>query len=973
MKRKLLLGSAVIPALLASGAMAQVVNFHDSNNNASLTGFIGECCGDSYNELFAGQGAYLDPGNEIWNGFGATDAFGSGAYYSGDSSSGPVWPQQYGNPGNPYAAYSPSYNAAAGWISSTGSSIYNYDTASATTSGNSTSGGQFSQVTLLVGGYGQDSGDPIGRAQGVPNGTPSFLLLESAQNSGAGAAEVFTLQNVPAGTNTYGLFLYGANFNNNAGTLFSVNSGSAHGGIDATLNSGIGAPAATYVEGQNFVIFENVTADASSNITITATANPLAGVGNSNVANEIDVNGFQWIFNPPPTALGSTAAQNVWAGGTANFSFSPVFAASPSFQWQSIIGGVTNDLADSSTISGSGTTNLTISDVSSNNVGLYQCLISTASATNTSPAAPLTILTSTATGPLRAGDSTSVVGDVLQPGDLLSDFNNTNTYPFNSIPPPFNMQVNNVQDNTLDQYENFGTNGSTAPFEGPVGFTFTPKVGASVVTGLRLFTSSSHPEDDPADFLLQGSNDGGNTFTPIVGGLLALPPQRNAAGGPINITNQVLEEIDFTNTTAYATYQLTFTNVNDDSTASNGVQIAEIQFLGSLAPLKPGIFQQPQSIEVVVLGGTLDASVVAGGPGPLYYQWYFNTSNQIPNATNALLTLANLQATNVGNYTCVISNSYGSTNSTALDVVYSFEPTFNSNGSGWTMTNNGVSPAQGTFITNNVIELTDTYYDEITSFFFDTPMYIGAFKASFIYTDVNADGVSNGTADGFTFCIQNTAAGPSVLQTGADRSGIGYYQMTNSAALATELYNFDAGYGPDNGPGIAFVAGGQGTLSLVPGGYVYGPTGNASVISGDGIQYAILYDGNNLTVTLTDTNNPSETYATNYVVGPLSAIVGGDTAYIGFTASTGGYTAFAIQTIANFSYTPIPLLSAAESAGHVVISWPTAIGGYSLQQSSSLSSTNWTTVPGPFTIVSNQYQNVVPSPTGNQFYRLVVP
>jgi hypothetical protein len=972
MKRKLLLSSTVLPVLLASGAMAQVVNFHDADNNASLTGFIGECCGDSYNELFAGQGAYSDPGNDIWNGFGATGAYGNGAYYSGGFGSGTPWPLQYGNPGNPYAAYSASYNAAAGWTSSTGTSLisatdWGLPSSGPTINGNSTSGAQFTQVTLLVGGYGQDSGDPTGRVPGIQNGTPSFLMLESAENSGDGSNEVFTLQDVPAGTNTYGLFLYGANFNNNAGTLFSVSSGSPHNGIAATLNGQNGAPAATFVEGQNFVIFENVSADVNSNITITASPNPQAGVGNSNVANEIDVNGFQLIFNPPPTALGCTAAQNVWAGGTANFSFSPVFAPSPAFQWQSIIGGVTNDLSDSGTISGSGTTSLTIIGVSSNNVGLYQCVISTATATNTSPAAPLTLLTSTATGPVQAGDSNSVIGDILQPGDSLSDFNSTNSFPYNTIPPAFNMLVNSVEDNALNQYESFGSNASVAPFAGPVGFTVTPNAGASIVTGMRLFASSGHPEDDPADFLLQGSNDGGNTFTPIVGGLLALPPQRNAAGGPINITNQVLQELDFTNTTAYATYQLTFTNVNNDEIASNGVEIAEIQFLGSLAALKPGIVRQPESLEVVVLGGMLNASVVASGPGPLGYQWYYNTAQAIAGATNASFTLTNLQATNSGSYTCVITNSYGSTNSTALNVVYSFEPTFNTNGSGWTMTNNGVSPAQGTFITNNVIELTDTNYDEITSFFFDTPMYIGAFKASFIYTDVGSDGVVNDTADGFTFCFQNSPAGASDLQTGAGGSGIGYYQMTNSTALATELYDNQN----DNGPGIAIATNGQGSLGVLGGGYLYGPTGNVSVISGDGILYDIFYDGNNFNVTLTDTNNPSETYTTNYVVGPLSAAVGGDSAFIGFTAATGGV--WAVQTIANFSFTPIPMLSAAESGGNVVVSWPTAIGGYSLQQSSNIISTNWTTVPGPFNVVSNQYQNVVTSPTSNQFFRLVAP
>ena len=71
MKRKLILGSAVLPALLASGAAAQVVNFHDAANNQLSFPGVG------YNELFAGQGAYSDPGNDIWNGFGFEDGYQS--------------------------------------------------------------------------------------------------------------------------------------------------------------------------------------------------------------------------------------------------------------------------------------------------------------------------------------------------------------------------------------------------------------------------------------------------------------------------------------------------------------------------------------------------------------------------------------------------------------------------------------------------------------------------------------------------------------------------------------------------------------------------------------------------------------------------------------------------------------------------------------------------------------------------------
>jgi len=616
MKRKILLSSAVLSALLATGAMAQVVNFHDDNN-----GFPIDIDAAPYNELFAGQGAYSDPGNDIWNGFGFNPGYAYGQvgyFYSGAPGSGPPWPQQYGNPGNPYAAYL----GDGGWVNSTGSSLFDWASGSTINSGNATSGGKWSPITLSVGGYLFDVLGTTGFTD-APNGSPAFLFGCAALNNGANPAEVFTLQNVPA-TNTYGLYLYAANPDNNRGTRFSVNSGTAHNGIAATLNGQNGTPAPSFVEGQNFVIFENVTPDTNGNITITASPNPLDGVGNGNLTNETDVDGFQLIFNPPPTAVGSTAAQNVYAGGTANFSFSPAFAASPAFQWQFITNGVTNNLSDSGNISGATTTSLTIRSVSSTNVGVYQCLISTATATNTSPAAPLTILLSAAP-------------NILQPGDTLSDFGDNTNSPYYSIPPPFNMTVDKVEDGTLIQYENFGANGSTAPFRGPVGFTVTPQSGSSYVTAMRVFTASSHPEDDPTDYLLEGSTND-TRFTTISSGPLTLPAARNAAGGAININNQVLQELDFANANAYTTYRLTFTNVNNNTIASNGVQIAEIQLLGTLpgAPLLSITLGAPGSVVVSWPVAVSSSFVLQQSPAVIGPWSNVNITPQVVNSQNEI-------------------------------------------------------------------------------------------------------------------------------------------------------------------------------------------------------------------------------------------------------------------------------------------------------------------------------------------------
>jgi hypothetical protein len=76
----------------------------------------------------------------------------------------------------------------------------------------------------------------------------------------------------------------------------------------------------------------------------------------------------------------------------------------------------------------------------------------------------------------------------------------------------------------------------------------------------------------------------------------------------------------------------------------------------------PSIVAAPQS-QTNAPGQTVTFTVAAGGSAPFSYQWYFNTNTPILNATNAFLTLANVQSTNAGSYSVSVSNAAGSTNS----------------------------------------------------------------------------------------------------------------------------------------------------------------------------------------------------------------------------------------------------------------------------------------------------------------------
>src|SRR5260370_37005948 len=68
MKRSTLLKLLLFVGAAAGTAKGQVINFH----NASQGTIPG------YNQLYYGQGAYVDTGNNVWNGFSAATYAGGG-------------------------------------------------------------------------------------------------------------------------------------------------------------------------------------------------------------------------------------------------------------------------------------------------------------------------------------------------------------------------------------------------------------------------------------------------------------------------------------------------------------------------------------------------------------------------------------------------------------------------------------------------------------------------------------------------------------------------------------------------------------------------------------------------------------------------------------------------------------------------------------------------------------------------------
>ena len=96
MKRSLLIKLGLLVGMTAGvEANAQVFNASDIYN-ADFYGYGGAV----YNAMPLGQGAYADPGNNIWNGFACPNGPGSTAVFGGGRPNDFLLP---GNPGNPYA------------------------------------------------------------------------------------------------------------------------------------------------------------------------------------------------------------------------------------------------------------------------------------------------------------------------------------------------------------------------------------------------------------------------------------------------------------------------------------------------------------------------------------------------------------------------------------------------------------------------------------------------------------------------------------------------------------------------------------------------------------------------------------------------------------------------------------------------------------------------------------------------------
>jgi hypothetical protein len=398
---------------------------------------------------------------------------------------------------------------------------------------------------------------------------------------------------------------------------------------------------------------------------------------------------------------------------------------------------------------------------------------------------------------------------------------------------------------------------------------------------------------------------------------------------------------------------LVLSNVQGSGTETYSVLItnsagnAEGSGLLTIYSGRPQILSNIPTNIVAAIGNTLNLSATFVGSFPITYQWQMDGTNlsnsaDVAGAQTSTLTLSDVQLGAAGYYQLVASNAFG-TNATSVATL-SVVTLSLSAASDWTINSNSALGGFGGIISNGVLTLTDGAEEEAVSAYWDTPVNIQNFVASWTYLE------SQGNSRGYTFTVQNSG----LTALGGTAIDLGYSGIQDSVAVEVNTYAYDFG----------FALGIDGSIPPEPGG-----TGSVALTNGDPLEFTVVYSGGDLSVTVVDTLTETS-FTTNYSVN-VPATVLANTAYVGFTGGDGYATS--VQQVSNFSFFNFPTLTAQKAAGGgLVFIWPTG-EGIVLQENTNLTGPNWVNVTNTPSIVGGNDQVTINPGATNLFFRLAIP
>jgi hypothetical protein len=261
---------------------------------------------------------------------------------------------------------------------------------------------------------------------------------------------------------------------------------------------------------------------------------------------------------------------------------------------------------------------------------------------------------------------------------------------------------------------------------------------------------------------------------------------------------------------------------------------------------------------------------------------YFTTDGSTPTASSTPYTGAIQVATSETIKAIAIDSKLQNSNiATAAYVIQNGASTIDF-GMGFSSTQ-GLTLNGSAVATNDTrLQLTNGGLNQAGSVFWNAPIGIQAFTSSFEF-QISGDSLANG----FTFCIQNVA--PTAL--GGNSAGLGYQDIPKSVAIKFNFYDFQS-EGSDS-TGVYT----NGEPPVLPSTDI--SSSGIQLNSGDSIQAQVTYDGTTLKLDLLDLISNAKFTMSKDI--DIPQIVGGNTAYVGFTGGTGGLSAS--QKILTWTYT----------------------------------------------------------------------
>jgi hypothetical protein len=644
-----------------------------------------------------------------------------------------------------------------------------------------------------------------------------------------------------------------------------------------------------------------------------------------------------------PSVAKQPVDATVVVGGNADFSASVAGTPPLSFQWLIIAGGTTNVLAGQT----SDTLQLTGLSFAANG-NKYALVVTNLYGTVTSRGAALTVLN--VPGPLvhkfsfNDGTPNDSVGGItgalyngaaIVDGELYLDSLNSIGHEYAQVgpyvvPPSnatvvawFNTSAGPSGLSPQSRVFDFGSDITSYLYFSPAGTGGTAQAGLRTAGGGGVETTvfGAAAIDDGLDHKIAVVVDSTPTGTGVNGTMFLYIDDTLAGSADLNgdsLTNLAVGpqnyfglSQDITDSSFKPPFNGTIDQIDVFNTALSQPAIAALT--PDTDPTSPPVIITQPVATLGFIGGLASFSVTALGPPPQGYLWELN-GVPIANSDTNVLDVTDLQSTNFGGYTVIVTNTYGSVTSVVAQLSVSAWSY-----AGWT---NDASSG-----------IDNRYY----------------------YTDAYDFGGANVTVAGVPF---TGVAGP-------NPSVSNVFTVTGEANASTDAGNNIVG--TSTGLATAYIFNGtSGALTLdglVPGSQyllsLFGVDPDASGIrtiqfTGNGGQKISVNEdsvgqGNGIVVSYQYTASPSGTVTIT------------DTAIMNSTFNWYGFANRELEGPA------LQIISSGSKS--VTISWSGFVAGYTLKSSPALgAAASWTAVSG-VQLVGGLYQVTVPA-NGTMFYQL---